>query len=269
MTKITSIMIYGISFYLFVILIIFIFQRSLLYLPSKEKLDPFFYSNTGLEKIYLETSDGLVLNSLFRKPSANKKDTIVVFHGNAGHIGHRVEKFRSFLEEGYGLLLVEYRGYGENPGNPTENGFHKDGLAAIEFLTKQSISKQKTILYGESLGCGVAVKLSIKEKYKAIILEAPYTSIAEVAARHYWYLPAKWLVLDRFDILSIIKNIKSPLLVLHGEKDNVISLDLGKKIFKSAPEPKRAIFVSDAGHNNLYEFKIFDKIKHFLKELNK
>ena len=269
MTKITSIMIYGISLYLFVILIMFIFQRSLLYLPSKEKLDPFFYSNTGLEKINFETSDGLVLNSLFRKPSTKEKDTVLIFHGNAGHIGHRVEKFRSFLEEGYGLLLVGYRGYGENQGKPTEDGFQKDGLAALEFLTEQNISKQKTILYGESLGCGLAVKLSIKEKYRAIILEAPYTSIAEVASRHYWYLPAKWLVIDRFDILSIINKIKSPLLVLHGEKDNVISLDLGKKVFNTAPEPKEAIFIPNAGHNNLYEFNIFEKINNFLKDPNK
>ena len=269
MTKITSIIIYGISFYLFVIIIMFIFQRSLLYQPSKERLDPFLYSNTGLEKINLKTSDGLVLNSLFRKPSTNKNDTIVVFHGNAGHIGHRVDKFRSFLEEGYGLFLVEYRGYGKNPGNPSEDGFHKDGDAALEFLTKQNISKQKTILYGESLGCGLTVKLSIKEKYKAIILEAPFTSIAEVASRHYWYLPAKWLVLDRFDILSIIKNIKSPLLILHGEKDNVISFDLGKKVFNAAPEPKESIFILNAGHNNLYEFNIFEKINNFLKDLNK
>ena len=247
----------------------FIFQRSLLYQPSKEKLDPFFYSNTGLEKINFATSDGLVLNSLFRKPSANKKDTIVVFHGNAGHVGHRVEKFRSFLEEGYGLLLVEYRGYGENSGKPSEDGFYKDSLAALEFLSKQNISKNKTILYGESLGCGLAVKLSTQHSYNAIILEAPYTSIAEVASRHYWYLPAKLLVLDRFNIISIIKNIKSPLLVIHGEKDNVININFGKKVFKSAPEPKKAIFVKNAGHNNLYEFNIYEKIEQFLKELKK
>ena len=268
MIKITSIMIYGISFYLFVVLIMFIFQRSLLYQPSKERLDSFLHSNSGLEKINFETSDGLVLNSLFRKPSTNKKDTIVVFHGNAGHIGHRVDKFGSFLDEGYGLLLVEYRGYGENPGKPSEDGLHQDSLAALEFLNKQKISKQKTILYGESLGCGLAIKLSTEEKYKAIILEAPYTSIAEVASHHYWYLPAKWLVLDRFDILSIIKNIKSPLLILHGEKDNVISFDLGKKVFNAAPEPKEALFIHNANHNNLYEFDVFKKIIYFVENIN-
>ncbi len=115
----------------------------------------------------------------------------------------------------------------------------------------------------------MAVKFSTQDTFEATILEAPYTSIADVASRHYWYLPTELLVLDRFDILSIVKKIKSPLLVIHGEKDDVISINFGKKVFKSAPEPKKAIFVSDAGHNNLYEFKIFDKIKHFLKELNK
>jgi fermentation-respiration switch protein FrsA (DUF1100 family) len=268
MTNIKIFIIYAICFYLVIILIMFIFQRSLLYLPSKEKIDQSYYAETGLKKIEFITSDGYVLKSLFKRPSRDKS-IIMVFHGNAGHVGHRVEKFRPFLEEGYGLFLVEYRGYGENSGKPSENGFYKDGQAAINFLSEQNIPKNKTILYGESLGCGLAVKFSTQYTFEATILEAPYTSIADVASRHYWYLPAKLLVLDRFDIISIIKNIKSPLLVIHGEKDNVISINFGKKVFKSAPETKKAIFVSDAGHNNLYEFKIYDKIKHFLKELNK
>ena len=267
MTIITSIILYGIGIYLFVVLIMFVFQRSLLYLPSKEKLDPFFYSHTGLKKVNLTTSDGLVLNSLFKGPSNKQQNTLVVFHGNAGHIGHRVDKFRPYLEEGYGLLLVEYRGYGENLGKPSEDGFYKDGRAALDFLFKQKISKHQTILYGESLGCGIAVKLSTEDKYHSTILEAPYTSIAEVASKHYWYLPAKWLVLDRFDIISIIKNIKSPLLVIHGEEDNVISIEFGIKIFNSAPKPKEAFYVKEAGHNNLYEFNVYEKIVSFLEKV--
>jgi len=266
MTKTVSIIIYFICIYLIIILIMFIFQRSLLYLPSKEKLSTTYYSNTELEKVEFKTSDGLFLKSLFKQPTNNAQITIVVFHGNAGHIGHRVEKFKPFLEEGYGLLLVEYRGYGENEGKPTEDGFYKDGVAALDFLSRQNISKQKTILYGESLGCGLAVKLSTEDKYHSTILEAPYTSIAEVASEHYWYLPAKWLVLDRFDIIGIIKNIKSPLLVLHGEEDNVISIEFGKKIFNSAPKPKEAFYIKKAGHNNLYEFKIYQKVINFIKE---
>ena len=150
---------------------------------------------------------------------------------------------------------------------PTEDGFYKDGVTALDFLSRQNISKQKTILYGESLGCGLAVKLSTEDKYHSTILEAPYTSIAEVASKHYWYLPAKWLVLDRFDIIGIIKNIKSPLLVLHGEEDNVISIEFGKKIFNSAPKPKEAFYIKKADHNNLYEFNVYEKIIRFLKKV--
>ena len=268
MTNIKTFIIYAICFYLFIILIMFIFQRSLLYLPSKGKIDEHYYAETGLKKIEFITSDGLVLKSLFKRPTNNEKSIMIVFHGNAGHIGHRVEKFRPFLKLGYGLFLVEYRGYGENLGKPSESGFYKDGQAALNFLSEQNIPKEKTILYGESLGCGLAVKLSTQDKFKATILEAPYTSIADVASRHYWYLPAKLLVLDRFDISSMIKKIKSPLLVIHGEKDNVISINFGKKVFKSAPEPKKAIFVGKAGHNNLYEFNILNEILNFLINLS-
>ena len=132
----------------------FIFQRSLLYLPSKGKIDESYYAETELKKIEFITSDGLLLKSLFKRPSSKEKSIIMVFHGNAGHVGHRVEKFRPFLEEGHGLFLVEYRGYGENPGKPSESGFYKDGQAATNFLSEQNIPKNKTILYGESLGCG-------------------------------------------------------------------------------------------------------------------
>ena len=146
MTNIKTFIIYAICFYLVIILIMFMFQRSLLYLPSKEKIDRSYYAETGLKKIEFITSDGLILKSLFKRPSTNEKSIIMVFHGNAGHVGHRVEKFRPFLEEGYGLFLVEYRGYGENSGKPSESGFYKDGQAAINFLFEQNIPKNKTCL---------------------------------------------------------------------------------------------------------------------------
>ncbi len=266
MTKISLIMIYGIGIYLLVILIMFIFQRSLLYQPSKEKLDISYYNNTGLEKINFTTLDGILLTSLFKKPSKSDNNTIVVFHGNAGHIGHRVHKFKPFIDEGYGLLLLEYRGYGENTGKPTENGLYMDSKAALDFLNNHNIPVHKTILYGESLGCGLAVKFSTTDSFKATILEAPYTSIADVAMRQYWYIPAKWLVLDRYNIMNKIKSIKSPLLVLHGLKDKIINIEFGKRVFNSAPKPKKALYIPDAGHNNLYEFNTYKKVISFLKQ---
>ena len=266
MTKTLLILAYILIAYLTILLITFFFQRSLLYLPSKEKIDINYYSNTGLNEVELITSDGLVLKSLFKKPLSQDKSTIIIFHGNAGHIGHRVDKFEPFMKAGYGLLLLEYRGYGDNPGNPTEQGLYEDGQAALDFLSNQNISPKRTILYGESLGCGVATKLSTKFAYQATILEAPYTSIANVAQLHYWYLPAKWLVLDRFDIMKIIDKMKTPLLIVHGEKDNIIKIELGKKVFDAAPEPKKSLYIPNAGHNNLYDFNLYEEIFSFIEK---
>ena len=252
--------------YLILIISLFIFQRSFLYFPEKEEVDSSYFFNTGLKEIALTTSDGLVLKSLFKKPSSKDRSTILIFHGNAGHVGHRVDKFKHFIESGYGLLLLEYRGYGKNPGKTSENGIYKDGQAALNFLFKQNILSKKIILYGESLGCGIATKLSTENSFGATILEAPYTSIADVAQSHYWYLPAKWLVLDKHDIIGIIEDIKSPLLVIHGEKDNIINIQLGKKVFNAAPEPKQALYLPNAGHNNLFDFNLYEKIFSFLKK---
>ena len=267
MAKVLVNIFYIIGIYLFIVFLLYIFQRSLLYLPSNEKIDVTYYSMTELKPVYLKTSDGLILKSLFQKPKTSKNQTILVFHGNAGHIGHRVKKFKPFLDAGFGLLLLEYRGYSDNPGKPSEKGLQEDSIAAINFLSKHYIPLNKIILYGESLGCGLATKLSTKEQFHSTILEAPYTSISDVAQHHYWLLPAKWMVLDQFDIIGIINKIKSPLLVVHGEKDNIISVAFGKRVFDTAPYPKKAIFIANAGHNNLYEFNLYEKIFNFIKNI--
>ncbi len=264
MTKFYLIFTYAVGFYLLIVLLIFLFQRSLLYLPYKEKIDESFFSNTGLKQVEFSTSDGHVLKSLYKKPSSMDMKTILLFHGNAGHVGHRANKFKFFLDRGYGLLLVEYRGYGENKGKPSEEGFYNDGIAAINFLSQKNITTKNIIVYGESLGCGISVKLSTEFSFYSTILEAPFTSISEVAQNHYWYLPAKWLVWDRHEILGIIKNIKSPLLVIHGKQDKIIKVELGQKIFEKAPEPKQFLLIKNAGHNNIYDFSIKEKIFSFL-----
>ena len=258
---------YALGIYVFFVTLLFIFQRSFLYFPSKEKIDISYFNDSGLNEIALITSDGLVLNAWFKKPTTQNGYTILVFHGNAGHVGHRVEKFKRFLAEGYGLLLLEYRGYGGNPGKPSEKGLYYDAQSTLEFLTKQQIVSNTIILYGESLGSGIAVKLSTEIAFAATVLEAPFTSIADIAQRQYWYTPAKWLVLDRYDILKIIGDIKSPLLIIHGEKDNIINISMGKKVLDAAPQPKEALFVANAGHNNLFEFNVEEKLLFYLNKI--
>ena len=241
-----------------------VFQRSLLYLPKREIITKSFYSNTNLKKVDIYTSDGLILKSLFKKPDTKKNKTILVFHGNSGHIGHRVDKYKPYIDHGYGLLLLEYRGYGENKGQPTKSGLYRDAYSALDYLLNQNIKTNKIILYGESLGTAIATKLSTEYVFNSTILEAPFTSIAEIAKKHYFIIFAKYLLLDNYDVLKDIGKIKSPLLVIHGYKDNIINIKFGKKVFNAAPEPKQSIFIEHAGHNNLYEFNLIEKIKSFL-----
>ena len=252
--------------YLILIISLFIFQRSFLYFPEKGKIDSSYFLNTELEEISFSTSDELILKSWVKKPESEDEFTILIFHGNGGHVGHRVSKFETFIEKGYGLFFLEYRGYADNPGKPSEKGLYNDALAAIKFLSEKNIKSNKIILYGESLGCGIAVKLSTEFEFAATILEAPFTSINDVAQKLYWYLPAKWLVLDRYNIIDIVNKIKSPLLILHGEKDRIIDINFGKKVFKAANQPKESLFVPHAGHNNLFEFDVQKKILFFLKK---
>ena len=263
-SKIFIIFSYIFVIYISLLALIFIFQRSLMYFPVKEKISKSFYKNTKLKIIDISTSDGLILKSLYKKSETNINKTILVFHGNAGHIGHRVSKFKPFMDKGYGLLLLEYRGYGENKGKPTKLGLYRDGEAAINYLINQKIKSKNIIVYGESLGTAIATKLSTNYSFNMTILEAPFTSVADVAQKRYWIFPAKYLVLDDFDNLGIIKKIKSPLLILHGYKDYVINIAFGKKVFEAALKPKKALFVQNAGHNNLFEFNLVNKILNFL-----
>ena len=265
-SKIFIIFSYIFVIYISLLALIFIFQRSLMYFPVKEKISKSFYKNTKLKIIDISTSDGLILKSLYKKSETNINKTILVFHGNAGHIGHRVNKFKPFIDKGYGLLLLEYRGYGENKGKPNKLGLYKDGEAAINYLINQKIKSKNIIVYGESLGTAIATKLSTNYSFNLTVLEAPFTSIADIAQTRFWIFPAKYLVLDNFDILGMIKNVRSPLLILHGYKDKIINISFGKMVFDAAPMPKKPLFIKNAGHNNLFEFDLFNKILNFIEK---
>ena len=253
--------------YSILLILLLIFQRSFLYFPDKETIAHHYFNEFNIKEIKHTTNDGLTLTGWIKKPNTENIGIFLLMHGNAGHVGHRVEKFRKILDAGYGFFFLEYRGYGGNPGRPTEKGLNLDAISALNFLREQKVADKNIILYGESLGTGVAVQLATTMKAKAIILESPYTSIADVAQQLYWYVPAKWLVFDRFELLGIIKNIQSPLLILHGEKDKITDVSYGQKIFEAAPQSKESIFVPNAGHDNLFDFGVDEKILLFLETI--
>ena len=247
---------------------LYLVQRRLLFMPNVAIPDPVDAGVPEMRVVVLTTGDGLQLRSWYR-PADGNRPTIVYFQGNAGNIGARGFKARYFLDHGYGLLLVGHRGYGGNPGSPSESGFLDDGRAALAFLAATGVASNTHVLYGESLGSGVAVALAAEEPVPpaAVILEAPFDSIEALAAARYWFVPVRYLVKDRFDSMARIGGLGSPLLVLHGERDSVVPIGNARRLYEAAPEPKRWQIFTEGRHSDLYDHGAWRVIRGFLEDL--
>lgn len=246
---------------LYTILLYFL-QRSFIYFPTAEIPNRQNLHAENIQQIKLHTKDNLLLNSWYKTAEPNKP-TILYFHGNAGNIGGRIFLARQFINAGFGVLLLEYRGYGGNEGQPTEQGLYQDGRAAIDFLQQQKITTKQLVLYGESLGTGVATQLATEFSVCAVILQSPYTSLKALARYHYFWLPVIKMR-DKFDSLARINKIKAPLLMLHGTKDLVVPYAEGVKLFNYANEPKQWVDLPNKGHNNLWDLNFTNKVKQFI-----
>lgn len=253
--------------YAFTVAGLYLVQRSLLYFPDRSVPDPARYGLAdAITPIDYRTADGLVLSAWYRPAARTDQATIVYFHGNAGHHGDRGPVVRYLWEAGYGVLLAGYRGYGGNPGTPSEAGLAADARAAVDWLTEQGVAPGCMVLYGESLGSGVAVRLASETPVAAVLLESPFSSIADVGQAQYPIFPVKLLLRDRFDSLSRIAGIGAPLLVMHGEADRTVPIRFGRRLFDAAVEPKRAWWVPAAGHVDLHRHGASDVVLEFLAE---
>lgn len=238
--------------------LMFAFQRGLMYLPDRSVPRTVDWDAGDMTPVSLRTADGLDLLAWY-KPAAHPQAPVVAyFHGNGGHIGMRVYKIRPHLDAGFGVLLVSWRGYGGNPGGPSEEGFHADARAALAFLENDGVAAGRAVLFGESLGTGPAVRLGAElaaagTPAAGLILAAPFTSAAAAAQYHYPWLPAYWLVLDRYESVRRIADVGAPVLIVHGERDRIVPARLGRRLLAAAAEPKQGIFLPHAGHNDLFE----------------
>jgi fermentation-respiration switch protein FrsA (DUF1100 family) len=254
----------AIGIYVLIALVMFGCQRSFLYFPDKTAAAP---GETGVQAVELLSEPDLEVAHLYYPPRAPDGPVVVVFHGNAGHAGHRVPKFRDLVDAGFGVFFAEYRGYGGNPGRPDEPGLTADARAVMTYLQSEGVDSGRIVLYGESLGAGVAVKTAVEFPVAGVVLEAPYTSIADVAQAHYWYLPARWLVLDKWDVAGRIGEVNTPVLVVQGEADRVIPVRFGKEVYELASEPKAALFHPRAGHNDLFDYpEVIARVIAFVRE---
>jgi len=245
---------------------LFLMQKHLMYFPDPTRFVPSEWALKELEPLDAVTRDGLTITSWYCPARSSDKFTIVFFQGNAGHLGFRNYKVRPWLDAGYGVLMVGYRGFG-NPGSPSEQGLYDDARAALDALHKRGVPDKAMIIYGESLGTGVATQMATEYKAAALILESPYTSVPDVGSDRYPLVPVHWLLRDRYDSLSKIDDIDMPLLLLHGELDQVVPIKFGKKLFEAAHEPKQAEFVEEAGHNNVYNLRVQQVVLNFIANL--
>lgn len=251
--------------YLFLVCGLYFAQRSLLYLPDRARPQLGPLARYGFREITLTTADGLSLLSWYRAPREGSP-VIAYFHGNGGHIGYRTDRMVRFAEAGLGVLLVEYRGYGGNPGAPSEAGLFSDADAALDFLTRQArIPANRVVLYGESLGAAIAVYVAAGTEIAALILEAPFTRLSDTASYHYPYVPVSLLLRDRFESLAAIGRVRAPILILHGERDRVVPARFGRALFDAAPEPKEGWFAPEADHGDIANFGGLDAAFDFIK----
>ncbi len=251
--------------YLGVVLFVYVVQRDMLYFPSQDIQPIAAYGlPEKLQDITFTAADGVRLQAWYAPPEQGK-DSVVFFHGNAGNLANRKHKYQEILSRGYGLMALDYRGYGKSQGTPNEEGLYQDARAAIAFLQAENIPTKKMILYGESLGTGVATQMGLEHEVKLLALEAPYSSIAAVAQATYWFLPVTLLLKDRYDSAQKIGHIDDPLILFHGTADRVIPIGFGRELFSHAKEPKQAYYFKGLGHNNHNIKTNLDLIENFIQ----
>ena len=241
-------------------------QKHLMYFPDAARFVPQEWALKELDPLTVTTEDGLKITSWYRPALARDKLTIVFFQGNAGHLGYRNYKVRPWLDAGYGVLMIGYRGFG-NPGSPSEEGLYMDAQAAIDAVRATGVPESGLVFYGESMGTGVATQMATEYGASALILESPYTSVPDVGADRYPLVPVRFLLRDHYDSIAKIKDVHMPLLLLHGEIDQVVPSKFGKKLFAAANEPKQAVYLPGTGHNNVYNLKVQQIILNFLANL--
>jgi hypothetical protein len=253
--------------YILLLLFLYFYQRNLLYHPNENN---YFGDNLKIEvdRIKIKTSDNLDLNAWYYEKDKNKFKTLLFFHGNAGLLENRIYKLNALDKLDLNILIIAWRGFSGNEGKPNEKGLYEDGKSAIDWLLNNGVKERNIILYGESLGTGIATHLAQKRDFAGVILETPFTSMIDAAKTFYPYVPVNILLKDRYENKNKIMNINSPILIMHGEIDNIVPFHMGKKLFEIANEPKTFYSTKTDNHMMEYDDKLINELDIFIKSLN-
>jgi uncharacterized protein len=241
----------AVAVYAAIALVAYLGQRKLMYFPDRQRTLPAEVGLAGVEERTIETPDGERVVAWYGRAQPGKP-TLLYFHGNGGSLSIRASRIARFMDEGWGVYMMTYRGYGGSTGSPSETVNVADARLAYAALVNEGVPTQSVVVYGESLGSGIAVRIAAELSVGGVILDAPYTSIVDVAARTYRFLPVRLFLIDRYETTRYIANIKAPLLILHGARDHVVPVAMGRELARLAPEPKQLVIFPNGNHSDLY-----------------
>ncbi len=238
-------------------------NRVFMYFPDPARFSPAEAGLLGVEEVELASGDGETLIAWFAKAEPGQP-TFLYFHGNAGNAAGRSEKIEIMRTGGAGVFYLNNRGYGGSTGSPTEKHNVADALTAYDYLLGSGVGAGDIVLYGESLGTGQATQLAGQRQVRAVVLEAPLTSTVDVGKRTYFFLPLNLLLTDQYRNVRHMANVNVPVLVLHGELDEVIPVAMGKRIYAAASEPKKLELLSAGHHSDLFDHGAWERVLAFL-----
>ena len=244
-------------------------EDSFIFHPSAEIVQTPRQAGLQFQDLYFTTADGVRLNGWFI-PHRDARATLVWFHGNAGNISHRVENIKLLHDKvKINIFIFDYRGYGRSAGSVSEEGTYRDGAAALDYVSQQlGVEAKNLIIFGRSLGAAVAAEMALRFACRGLILETPFTSIRDMAQTVFPALPIGALLQTRFDVLEKVAKVKVPLLVLHGDRDDLVPYEHGKKVFAAARAPKEFYTINGAKHNDTYLVggdAYFERLRGFIE----
>jgi fermentation-respiration switch protein FrsA (DUF1100 family) len=241
---------------------LYLAQRALLYGPERNRTPPAAAGLPQAEEVTLDTADGERV-IVWHVPPRGGKPVVLYFHGNGGSLAWRAERFRKLTADGTGLVALSYRGFGGSSGSPSEAGLKADAAAAYSFATSQ-YPVDRIVLWGESLGTNVAIALAAERPVARVVLESPHTSIADVAASTYWFVPVHWLIHDPFRSDLVVGKITAPILVVHGARDGIVPIRFSERLYEMITAPKQFVRLPEAHHNDHDSFDTQEKVKPFI-----
>ena len=263
---ILSIVSFLVLIYLIITLALYSFQRKLLYHPVENN-----YSGDKLtvqvDKVKILTNDNIELLAWYHKKKIGDYKTILFLHGNAGSLENRIHKINHFNDMDVNFLIISWRGFSGNKGQPTEKGLYNDAKGGVDWLKNKGIKEENIIIYGESLGTGIATEIAQNNNFAGIILESPFTSMVAAAKSNYPIFPIRLLLKDKYESDKKIKNIKSPILIMHGEADKIVPFWMGKELYELANQPKYSYFPKYDDHMMDFNEDLINVIRKFLNSI--